>query len=263
MPEDEYEGVEHLLSLAYIVEYCYPNTFPRVYLWSIVLSVSRNETVTDGSFRVRRTSPAPLCLDKAIPTPRTPHPRRPERKAFVVGGRWLNHSRQASNKTRVRAHPLPSPPLSQAVFNLYGSAWSQGRRTYAPVRTSSGALSAVPPVGNGGADPPGGDETPGEDGGGGGGGVEGGVRPSDCHRLLRDHRTAAAATAATGVDEEKAESGEAAGRGQGREEEDGDPRCVGIGGGGGERAVFFFPKVTLCIVVLLLAGTLGGDGFCK
>ncbi|CAM9742069.1 unnamed protein product, partial [Ectocarpus sp. 12 AP-2014] len=65
-----------------------------------------------------------------------------------------------------------------AVFNLFGSAWSQGRRTYAPVRTSSGALSGVPVNG----------EPAGQNGGEEGVGVGGGVRPSDCHRLLRDHR---------------------------------------------------------------------------
>lgn len=59
------------------------------------------------------------------------------------------------------------------MFNLYGSAWSQGRRSYAPVRTPSGALSGV-----GEPDP---------EKGGAPISVEGGVKASDCHRLLRDH----------------------------------------------------------------------------
>lgn len=82
------------------------------------------------------------------------------------------------------------------MFNLYGSAWSQGRRTYAPVRTPSGALSGVPVNGNGNGG--------GEDGEGGsaGSGVEGGVRPSDCHRLLQDDRAAAAGEGQGGEEEE-------------------------------------------------------------
>eukprot|EP00752_Nemacystus_decipiens_P017232 g15436.t1 len=108
-----------------------------------------------------------------------------------------------------------------AVFNLYGSAWSQGRRTYAPVRTSTGALSGAP-VDNGG-DGVGGPPPVDDDGVGGvPEGVEGGVRPSDCHRLLRDERAAAAAAAAAAAGEVQAEGGAGVDRGQGRQEPEGE-----------------------------------------
>lgn len=58
----------------------------------------------------------------------------------------------------------------KAIFNLYGSAWSQGRRTYAPVRTPGGALVSEKSFENGAVAES----------------VDGSVKPSDCHRLLRD-----------------------------------------------------------------------------
>lgn len=76
---------------------------------------------------------------------------------------------------------------TQAVFNLFGSAWNQGRRTYAPVRGKNGSNSN----GNGndnGNDVGGDDAVPssalGGDAGVVGVGVVGKVKASDCHHLL-------------------------------------------------------------------------------
>lgn len=71
---------------------------------------------------------------------------------------------------------LGTPPFlfTQGIFNLYGSAWNQGRRTYAPVRTPSGDRNGA------------GDSDSAAQDGDTAGIIEGGVRPSDCHSLLRE-----------------------------------------------------------------------------